>query len=372
MIVYIIMITSALILAFIEEKTENKKLKWLFVILTAIPFIIVSSIRYDVGTDYLFRYVPNYNTFVSGDDVDSLEILFRVLIKLCTFVTSDHVILFIISSILIIMFFLIGIKNCSKSFFMSILIFFIGSFFFQSMNIMRQYIAMAILFISYRYLFEKNKMIFWAIFLIIATLFHTMSAIFIVAILLDKKIIDYKFLIISLFFIIILGKPVINVILNLTSVFNITNIAKYQHYLEQKGDLPISSIVVEFVIYIYLLFIYYKCKKNHMPIEKETVFLLNVQTLSIIFTVMNIYIDLFFRIQLLFSMFQIISIPYFYFVGKEYYKKYLKIGKLNINLNIILVSCVLIIMSSRMIYSNIIKGADEILPYKTIFERGDR
>ena len=85
---------------------------------------------------------------------------------------------------------------------------------------------------------------------------------------------------------------------------------------------------------------------------------------------MNVHIDLFFRVSIVFSMFQLISIPYFYNISKKCEFKILKNNRLLNNINLInkgIVVVILLLMTSRMTFSNIIKRSDEILPYKTIF-----
>ena len=58
MIIYITMLGVSILFSYISTKYD-KILKNIFRILSVIPFIIVSGFRYKVGTDYLFRYVPD-------------------------------------------------------------------------------------------------------------------------------------------------------------------------------------------------------------------------------------------------------------------------------------------------------------------------
>ena len=59
MIVYISMFIISIFLTIVSQKSKNRISKIIFQILAVLPFIIVSAIRYDVGTDYFVRYVPN-------------------------------------------------------------------------------------------------------------------------------------------------------------------------------------------------------------------------------------------------------------------------------------------------------------------------
>lgn len=370
MIIYLATLLITLILVYASTKVENKKIGILLKVLAILPFIIISGIRYNVGTDYLYRYVPNYNTFASGGTVNSLEPMFKVLIYFCLIFTKDSAMLFIVTSIIIITLVMLNIFKNSKNMILSILIFFCGSFFFESLNLVRQFISMAIIFVSYKLLINNKNKAWWIISILIATLFHSMSIVFLIAIFLDKEIINTKFLIIAIICIIFLGcfiPNIIDTVIGNTFLKNIDNINKYVKYFKTGGDLPLSNIIVELGIYIYINLMYRNAKHEKKEITKETIFFVNMQTMALLCTVMNIHYKLFFRITLLFSFFQILSIPYFYEINK---KEEFKINNKQIkNGCIILTILVISLMSSRMIFSNVIKGADEVLPYKTILSR---
>lgn len=375
--IYITMIALAILFSYLFSKTDKKINKIIYSILSMLPFIIVSAIRYDVGTDYFFRYVPNYNTFVEGGTVNSLEILFRGLIKLCIFISDDYIILFAITAVIINSLIISTVFKFSKNVTLSIIIYFCASFYFESMNIVRQFISMSIIFASYKLLFKKKTILLWGICIIVATLFHTMSIVFAIAILLDKKVIDYKILAILVILIVLFGKPIVDSTVSLTANSTNVNIAKYARYLERTGDLPISSIMIEISIYIYIYLLYINALKNEKGIDKELMFFVNMQSVTLLFTVMNIHFDLFFRIASIFSIFKILSIPYFYHINKEcewkvfnlkrtFNNKFLKVLQ---KWNLIFCICIIVGLSTKMIFSNVIKGAEEILPYKTIFSR---
>lgn len=73
MIIYIIMLALSILFAYVSTKVETRKEKIISITLSILPFILVSGIRYDVGTDYLYRYLPNYLIFVHGGFISSLE-----------------------------------------------------------------------------------------------------------------------------------------------------------------------------------------------------------------------------------------------------------------------------------------------------------
>lgn len=370
MLVYIGMIIISLVFAILANKTKSKIRKIIYYIGICIPFIIVSGIRYDVGTDYMFRYVPNYISISEGKNVTSLEPIFLLIIKICLIFSNDYALLFIVTSTITITLIMISIFKNSKNIIMSVIIFFVGSFFFQSMNLVRQFMAMAVIILSYKLLFNKKTIIFWLCSSVVAVLIHSMSVVILIAIVFDKKVFDYRIVLACSAIFAFFGKNVIKFVLSLAENSNITNIAKYAHYAEQGGNLIWSSLIVEFLIYVYFIVIYNNAKKNEIKLEKEGIFFINAQATVFFAIVMNVHIDLFFRVSIVFSMFQLISIPYFYNISKKCEFKILKNNRLLNNINLInkgIVVVILLLMTSRMTFSNIIKGSDEILPYKTIF-----
>lgn len=130
MIIYSSMFIISLIFAYLSTRVENKYEKAILFFFAFVPFFIVSAIRYDVGTDYFYRYVPNYKTFVSGGEIKSLEILFRLLIKGCVLISKDYAILFITSSAIIVGLIMGTIYKNSKQFVLSVAILFLRKFLF--------------------------------------------------------------------------------------------------------------------------------------------------------------------------------------------------------------------------------------------------
>lgn len=367
--IYIIMFLLSIILAYLSMKVKNKYYKIILQVGAIVPFVLVSAIRYDVGTDYFYRYVPNYLIFVKGGYVDSLEPLFILLIKICVKFSDSYVLLFVVTSIIINVLIMITIFKYSKNPILSIAIFFCGSFYFQSMNLVRQFIAMAIIFCAYRILLCEKKKFLYVIFILIATMFHSMSAVFLISLFLEKRVIKLKYLIIIILLVMILGGYIGNIlefIVYNTPLKDVTNIAKYIKYFKTDGNLNISTILVESIIYLYIYIMFNMVKKENKEIEKEAIFFVNMQSMTVLSTVMSMHFGLFFRIALLFSIFQILSIPYFWNINKN---SEIKIKQYTLKRGTtVLTIIVLCFMASRMIFSNVIKGADEILPYKTIFQ----
>lgn len=360
--VYTIMFIIAVIFSIVANIKNNKYKRIFFTILSFIPFIIVASIRYDVGTDYMYRNVPDFYKLLLGKDVGNLEILYKLIMKFCIFISKDYIVLFIVVSILMYTLIAISVGKNSKNILLSVIVFMVGSYYFQSLNLIRQYLGMAIMIFGYRYILDK-KYIKWTICFILAVLIHTSCLIFIIVPFLNKKPIKLRYLVILSIFLIFLGKPILTFMFNFLEKFSSINIKKYRVYLlSEKGNLTLSSFLVEIFIYLYFYYIYFKNK----DIGKEGNLLLNLQFLTVIFCLMNLYNSLFYRITSSFGIFQIFSIPYFW---NFYHKDKINVKKTVITVNTIVCIFILCVMSVKMVYSNIINGNNEILPYKTIWER---
>lgn len=361
MIVYLVMYFLSIAIAYSSKLLKDDKKRKMIFILSAVPFIIVSAIRYDVGTDYMSRYFSNYLTIANGGKIENLEMLFYILVKICTFLSSEPYILFATTSIIIYLLFFKSIKDESKGWILSITIFFIAGFFFQSMNLVRQYVAMAIVMYAHKFLFNKSgKKYIWYICIIIASLIHSISFIYLFLVLLKKKKINILWIITIMIIIALIGNVIVKYGFDIFRRSDISNIQKYAIYFRQKGDFSWSMFISEFCIYIFL---YIFNRKNNDDTKKNLY--TNVQGIGVLFILISAKIELFSRLAGLFVMFQTISIPYFMNTEDDIF---LKLEDKKISLKKIFLYMIIILYIVRFIYSVIFNGAYGVLPYRTIFE----
>lgn len=377
MIVYGIMLTIALLFAYLNIKTEDKKKKIIYLILMMLPFILVSGLRYGVGTDFFFRYDADYRTLSDGRDVGNLEIGFKIFMKVCLIFSKNSQILFIITSILISFFMIYGINKTSKNLLISILIFVIGGFFFQSLNLVRQFLAMAMIFFGYQYLLEKDKIKWYLLICVLAFFIHSSSIIMIGLIFCRKKIIFKPWITLSIIAVIFLFS---SSILDILTPF-IEN-TRFEVYLIGKYAKPYTSHLynlVNLVIYAFIVILYQVKIKNDKTEEMseemyvEDKLLLNIQALALIFTVMSNVHMLFSRMSYYFTIFQILSIPYFIettIVKNFKFKVKTKKVKLEMKkLKSVLYTLVIIGFLSLTFYTNILHNDNEPIPYMSIFNK---
>ena len=279
--------------------------------------------------------------------------------------------IFVITSLIILAIIFEVIYKKSNNILLSIAIFFLGGYFFGSLNLVRQYIAISLILLGYQFLMNENKKkayIGFVICAILAFLMHSSSIIcFIIIFLTRKNLINIKWVIPISVLILLVNKNIMNVI---TPILQNT---RFKIYLDSKhlyGELSILQIAENLIIYLWMNYIYYSQKdiKNN----KEKILFLNIQGLSLLFTIAGVIHYQFMRISVYFSAFQILSIPY--------YLKIMKFENITIKINnklkknfkistikIIVYVCFCLAFTGLFTYTNILNNDNEVLPYKTVF-----
>jgi len=106
-----------------------------------------------------------------------------------------------------------------------------------------------------------------------------------------------------------------------------------------------------------MIFIYKRKKEE----ENETDnFLITMQAFALLFVTLGKTSFLSIRLVYYFSIFQIISIPYFLKYIKEIWNE--KIYKISMIV-------VIMVFSTTLLWTHVINKTDEVLPYKTIFNK---
>ena len=353
MLVYILMVIFSVIMLFVSEKFKKRKvISIIAFVLSGVGFFLVSAIRYDLGTDYVRRYAKDYIKIGNGIDVKNLELGYKLLVRMCLLFSKDYVILFVITSGIIIFLTFYTIYKESPYPILSVLVYFLLGYFFHSLNIMREYIAISVLLFSYPYLIKKNYLVF-VICSIIAFFFHSSSAIMLSAILLcNRNIFDLKRTLIFSLILFIAGRYLWQHVG--TYIISYTRFANYTKDTSKfsTGQLRKMDILINLALYLVICYLY---KKSADKGRKDN-FLLNMQACALLFMISASAMSLFFRISFYFSIFNIISLPYF-----------LKKCNLEKNKKIIVSIIIILILTANFTKTNILNNTDEVVPYKTIF-----
>lgn len=358
MLVYIVMLVFSIVMLFIAEKFKEKKvIKIGAFILAGLSFFIVSAIRYDLGTDYIRRYAEDYIKMGKGINIPNLELGYKLFAKACLFFTKDYVIIFVITSAIIIFLTFYTIYKESPYPILSVVIYFLMGYFFHSLNIMREYLAISILLFSYPYLVNKKYIVF-AICAIIAFLFHSSSAIILIAVLLcNREVFDLKRTLIMSVILLLAGRFLWKYVG--TYLINHTRFASYTKDTSKfsNGVLRKVEIIVNLILYLTIYYLY----KNSPDKGRKEKFFLNMQACSLLFMIAASAMSLFFRISFYFAIFNIISIPYFF-----------KKSDIETKKKMIVLSIIMVTMLGHFTKKNILKNTDEVTPYKTIFSVENR
>ena len=347
---YILMFVFSIAMLFIAKKFEqNKIIKMGAYILAGLSFFVVSAIRYDVGTDYFYTYAPRYISLGQGLEISKIEFGYALIEKVCLLITKDYAILFAVTSAIIIGLTFYTIYRESPYPILSVTIYFLMGFFFHSMNIMREYLAISILLFSYKFLVDKQYLKF-IICGIIAFFLHSSSLIFIVAFLLcDREVFDLKRTIIVSIVLLIFGKYIWHYVVEL--IVNHTRFAVYIGSKFDKSKLRLFDIIINSILYLIMYYLYKNCKN----VGRKENFYLNMQACSLFFMTLAATMYLLFRLSFYFGIFSIIGIPYL-----------LNKSDIDTKKKIIIIAILVASLCTYITKMNVIGNTDEVKPYKTI------
>ena len=373
--IYVIMMLFSVSMLIVAEKFKEKKIvRIISFILSGLSMFIVSAIRFDVGTDYLKRYAHDYIAVRDGKKITNLEYGFKLLIQLCTKITDDYVAIFVVTSFIIVFITLFVIYKHSKRPVLSLLLYFLTGFYFHSLNLTREYVAISIIFLSYKSLIDKRYILF-ILALVVSFFIHSSCIVAIIALFLcNREVFDLKRTIIFSIIFFIFGQYVWHF-----AIEYIIPHTRFGSYVGSSFDvsyLRSSDIIINVLIYIVMYFLYKNCKE----VGREEKFFLNMQACSLFFMILSSAMYLMFRLSYYFGIFCIIGLPNLLskadlnFDGNNKIKipnfvKNIGVERFMKTLSVFIVLGTLSVYIVKYYY---ISTADEILPYKTIFEIEDR
>lgn len=347
-ILLIFFFSQVLLLSFLKRyKSSYLHLNKFFLILNLILIIIFATIRsFSVGGDlatYIYFYrlvgiIKNYSlSFVSK--IIGMEYGFSLLVIICNNLFNERILLLIVSLLTYIPIFHF-IKKYSSNYCLSILIFLCFELYNQSFNIMRQFIAIGILLLSFQYIKKQSFLRFFMIVLL-ASLFHKTALIFLFFYPLYriKKIPNYFYFIYFIFFsaFFIFGKEITDI---LTYIL-------YSKYMgERSGNYGLSILINITIIISFIL-----VQKYNGDYQSDQTFFIIMALMCLLFNVLGLQSDLFTRIMFYFKIFYIVSIPNMIDSIKNNLVK---------NSAFYFISCLFVIYYIHALYSSTLYGT---LPY---------
>lgn len=268
------------------------------------PCILLSGLRYGIANDYIKIYERGFYEIANDRIiVTEFEIGFNFLVKLCSKIVSKPWFMFLVVSIITIVFFVKGFER-SKYFTLSVLLFFVQGIYFDSFNGIRQYIVVAIFIYAYRFI-EENSFKKYLLTMLVASLFHISALITIPLYFIKKEKVNYV-----LFGVVMCGMFVFkNKLLELFLKL-MTLLPKSNSYIE-KGtyinyiSTNLSGLLISAGVLVLYLYVYRK-----IGYQQVGIFQLNMAYLGLVFAICSIFLPLMDRFLYFTKAYYLISVPY--------------------------------------------------------------
>lgn len=267
--------------------------------------LFVSSFRGDFTTDY-----PTYSNFFSTyrfysfEDIlkeDQLQELgYVVLNKIIGEFTDNSIYLFIITSFMILILYFHQIARDSKYAWLSLLLFITVGDYYPSFNILRQILAVAIIFSGSKYLYERN-FYKYCIVILLAFLFHRSSIIMLPFYFLLNLKISFKN-IVTLFS----GSLIL--ILVFDKIFPIIQQYFYSNYTSQSYGITGQSWMAALWPFTIAVFCTIHNNKFDKDSTKQNVWF-NASIFYALFSILSIQIQLVQRLMYFFSPYILLAVP---------------------------------------------------------------
>lgn len=320
----------------------------IFGALSVLPLIIVSALRYQVGVDYN-SYMWMHEAIGRGEAVHA-EAGYKALSELVLKYTSDPQAIFVVTSIIILALIGVGIYCYSPQPALSLFLFVSMGYLFSSFNILRQYIAIAILFVALKFI-KENKFLPYLAFVLVAMLFHK-TAIIMVPLFF---VVQCRFKQSYMFMMAMVGAGLIVLRSTLT---NLLVTLFYPQYAGTDLIKPLSPFEFLYYLVVFSLIIAMCFAYKHKFFEDK----LNLILFNSTFFALLMYLCLSFvpeinRIAVYLELFVILLIPRLLMVEKD-----VKVRRVYYLLAVML-------FVGFFVLSVGVMGRFEVLPYQTVFSR---
>lgn len=346
--VYLIAVSLSLFLSRIITVSKRASfLKKAFsIFLIALPLIIVSSLRLDIGTDYpnyekIFDFIKTYKLNLFDYDIEPGYALLNIAVNS---VFHDFRWLIIVTSFFYVFFVFWFIYKESVDVGFSIFLFIALTFYFSSFNTVREHLGISILLLSFPFI-QKRKFFPFALLVFIAGMFHYSCFVFLIAFFLYPFKITPKVAVILILTFLVLSVPISVLFTRFISA------TPYSKYLDGESGFTLASalgILVQLSIFVFASVFYKKDQKYS--------FYYSLQAISLLICVFGGVIPLISRIKWIFFMPSIILIP----LSLKNIKSY------NDRLITKMIASLLFVVYAFVVV--FVKHSYEVYPYKSLFD----
>lgn len=297
------------LLCFVVIENMNIEILPVFKFLVVAILISISGFRYEIGSDY-HNYVF---LFDHPDDYPLLEYGFKYLVLFIKFMGGSVQHLFLFTSALTILLLAYTINKYNGRFFFTALSVYVISFvYFESMNTVRQAIAMSFMCYAVCSYFYNRRLILFMLFVVLSSLFHSSAVLigvlsfFLLKFTYENKgLYPYSILLLLSF---VLGHSINMFFSLLTEVSSLLGYAQYMDNFEQRG---VETGLYQYILNGYAFLFIAFAHNNKLHFTKFDFFVLRMFLISIILynTFIEFYIGL--RFYWYFFIYLMFFVPVF-------------------------------------------------------------
>lgn len=189
--VYIIVLLLSLWISSFHSSSYLGKKKTLKFVTASLPFLAITLLRYDVGTDYM-QYLYGYYYYGTGVSRGK-EFVFQWLIDLSHYFDFPFLMIILFGTMICLMTFYC-MYRISSNIRQSILLFYFSGFFILSLSMMRQSAITALFFVAYYFLLKK-KYVFYFLLTIVGALIHSTGYVYVGLGIVFFVMLKFKFLV---------------------------------------------------------------------------------------------------------------------------------------------------------------------------------
>lgn len=322
--------------------------KFIINIFIFLILLLPMGLRYGIGTDYFYTYYPYFNFIGHGTRYFD-EVGFNLLNIIVYKLFGRFEMLIFITSFIFIYFMYKGILNNlnEKERPWGTLMLFLSQAYFYSMNMVRQSLAISIIFFAFKFLKSKEYKKYY-IFCFFACTLHY-SAIICLLFPLFLKVKPKQKTKIVLITILTLCKPLLSNVL-----LKIIMSTKYSWYIGSRYTLGVSNTVVLINVILFVLSVLYE-NENYGNEEYEILNTINY--ISVCLMLLIGWVPLFNRIIRYFTIFQVLLVP------KIIY------SEINSKKRLALKILIFFLFFIPMYYQIFLLGGEGVVPYSSIFNK---
>lgn len=349
MVVYIINLLSVFFWHILTQMTRLKDREKIFIGIITLQLFILSAFRdFSVGADtynYINRFTiianTSWNNIPNLPEVLDFELGFIILNKLFSLLTTSPRIYLLSINLIILLGVAKFIYNNSKIYWLSYFLFIGMGFWGDSLNILRQFLAVVILLNSIEDI-KNNRLVTFIVRVLIASSFHNSALFFIIIYPISKMRINKKYyfsFVVSTIFVYLFSGRILNFLLLNFSYGNLSR------------SLGMGSGSGMLILLIGILFLTLLFKKDFLSKIKNPQVYIHILTVAILLNILALEFGIIGRMMIYFTSFNIILVPnvIFSIYSEEYtfFSKYFFI----------------IVVSYYYIFRVLVIDASNVVPY---------